>query len=361
VSPAGAAAGGRLPEPVDNLGTLEGYHSPQVPVEVRLNTNESPYPPPPAFVEALANAVRQVGYHRYPDRGYRELRTALAELHGVSPDQIFCANGSNEVLQTLFLTYGGAGRTAAVFEPTYAMHSQIGLVTGTTLAVGQRDGDFLLPFDEVRRVVDEAQPAITFVCSPNNPTGRIEPKDLVHDVLSLTPGLTVVDEAYGQFASWSAMSLVADDVPLVVTRTYSKTWSMAGVRLGYLIGPSAVVAELDKRVLPYHLDVVKQVAGRLALQFTDDMERRVAALVSERERLAAALAGMPVDTWPSEANFILLRPRARSGDEVWQALVERSVLIRNCDTWPGLHGCLRVTIGTPEEDDRFLAALGEVL
>ncbi|MDQ1397570.1 MAG: histidinol-phosphate aminotransferase [Acidimicrobiaceae bacterium] len=283
-----------LPDPVDNLGQLEGYHSPQVPVAVRLNTNESPYPPPPAFVAALADALAAAAFHRYPDRGYRDLRVALARLHGVAPEQVFCANGSNEVLQTLFLTYGGPGRSAAVFEPTYAMHSQIGLVTGTAMAVGQRSDDFTLSMDEVSRVIAAALPALTFVCSPNNPTGRIEPKDLVHDVLAAAPGLTVVDEAYGQFASWSALSVVADDVPLVVTRTYSKTWSMAGMRLGYLVGPAEVVAELDKRVLPYHLDVVKQAAGTLALAFTDDMESRVAALVSERERLAAALGDLPV-------------------------------------------------------------------
>src|SRR5205085_720053 len=137
-----------LPDPNDNLGELEGYHSPQVPVDVRLNTNESPYAPPRAFVEALAAAVADTAYHRYPDRQYRALRTGLAALHGVAPEQVFCANGSNEVLQTLFLTYAGAGRSAALFEPTYAMHRQIGLVTGTQLAVGQRDDDFTLPVDE---------------------------------------------------------------------------------------------------------------------------------------------------------------------------------------------------------------------
>ena len=351
----------RWPQPVDNLGALEGYHSPQVAVEVRLNTNESPYPPPPAFLEALAVAARDGLFHRYPDRRYRQLRAALAGLHGVAPEQVFCANGSNEVLQTVFLTYGGPGRTAALFEPTYAMHSQIAHLTHTSLEVGQRADDFTLPVDEVRRVISSAAPEITFLCSPNNPTGRVEPKDLVEEVVAEAPGLVVVDEAYAQFASWSALALVADDVPLVVTRTYSKTWSMAGTRLGYLIGPRAVVAELDERVLPYHLDALKQAAGELALAFTDEMEARVSALVNERERLAAALANLPVETWPSESNFILFRPLAKAGGQVWQELVERSVLVRNCDSWPRLQGCLRVTIGTPEEDDRFLSALTEVL
>jgi len=356
-APAAGPARPPLPAAADNLGRLRGYHSAQVDVEVRLNTNESPYPPPPAFVEALAEAVGATTFHRYPDRRYRRLREALAEVHGVSPAQVFCANGSNEVLQTLFLAYGGAGRTAALFEPTYAMHSQIGLVTGTALAVGRRGPGFLLDAVEARRVLAAARPALTFLCSPNNPTGRSEAKDVVEDVVAGAPGLVVVDEAYAQFASWSALAMVAEDVPLVVTRTYSKTWSMAGMRLGYLLGPASVVAELDRRVLPYHLDAVTQAAGALALRFTAEMEARVAALVAERERLAAALAALPVQAWPSEANFILFRPTRRPAAEVWQGLVERSVLVRDCSGWPALEGCLRVTVGTPAEGDRFLAAL----
>jgi histidinol-phosphate aminotransferase len=241
------------------------------------------------------------------------------------------------------------------------MHSQIGRVTGTEMAIGQRADDFTLGIDEVRRVLRASSPSITFLCSPNNPTGRIASKDLVDEVLATAPGLVVVDEAYGQFASWSALSMVGDDVPLVVTRTYSKTWSMAGMRLGYLVGPESLVAELGARVLPYHLNALTQAAGLLALQFTDDMEARVSALVAERERLAAALEELPVQTWPSEANFVLFRPLERDGADVWRDLVDRSVLVRNCDTWPRLHGCLRVTIGTPEEDDTFLGALEEVL
>jgi histidinol-phosphate aminotransferase len=192
----------------------------------------------------------------------------------------------------------------------------------------------------------------------------VEEEAAVRDVLSLVtalPGLLVVDEAYGQFAPWSALSLVGDDVPLVVTRTYSKTWSMAAARLGYLVGPSSLVAQLDQVVLPYHLDVVTQAAGRLALDFADDMRTRVAGLVEERGRLVARLAELPVEVWPSGANFVLFRPTGRDGAEVWKALLERSVLVRDCSSWPRLDGCLRVTIGTPAEDDAFLTALEEVL
>jgi histidinol-phosphate aminotransferase len=352
-----------LPEPVDNLGTLQGYHSPQVEVDVRLNTNESPYGPPPAWVGDVVAELERIDFHRYPDRAARELRTGIAQLHGVSPDQVFVANGSNEVLQTLFLTYGGPNRTAAVFEPTYAMHTQIAHLTSTKVAAGERAADFRLDPTEVKRVLDEASPALTFVCSPNNPTGGAEPRSTVDEVLELAPGLVVVDEAYGQFSSWTAIDLVADDRPLVVTRTYSKTWSMAGSRLGYLVGPAPVVTELEQRVLPYHLDTLKQRAGLLALRYTEAMEERVAALVAERERLVAAMADLALEQWPSDANFVLFRPLGRTGDEVWQGLVDRSVLVRNCTTWghPRLVDCLRVTIGTPAEDDRFLSALTEVL
>jgi histidinol-phosphate aminotransferase len=354
---------GRLPDPVDNLGTLQGYHSPQVDVEVRLNTNESPYGPPAEWVGAVVAELERIDFHRYPDRSARELRAGIAELHGVSPDQVFVANGSNEVLQTLFLTYGGPGRACAVFEPTYAMHTQIAHLTSTAVVAGERGPDFRLDLTEVKRVLAESSPALTFVCSPNNPTGGAEPRDILDEVLDLAPGLVVVDEAYGQFSSWTALDLVDDARPLVVTRTYSKTWSMAGSRLGYLVGPAPVVAELEQRVLPYHLDTLKQRAGLLALRYTADMEARVAALVAERERLVAGLHDLAVETWPSDANFVLFRPLGRSGDEVWQALVDRSVLVRNCSSWghPRLLDCLRVTVGTPAEDDRFLTALAEAL
>ncbi len=184
---------------------------------------------------------------------------------------------------------------------------------------------------------------------------------MVEQVLAQAPGLVVVDEAYGQFADWSAIELVADDRPLVVTRTYSKTWAMAAVRLGYLVGPPAIVEVLERVALPYHLDAMKQAAGRLAVRFTEDMERRVATIVAERGRLLDGLAALGVTTWPSQANFVLWRPEHHHADAVWQGLLDHSVLVRNCSSWPRLAGCLRVTVGTPAENTRFLSALAQVL
>jgi histidinol-phosphate aminotransferase len=350
-----------LPRPRADLGLREGYHSPQVPVEVRLNTNESPYPPPREWLEALTDEARDIAFNRYPDRSARALREALAQVHGVRPEQVFAANGSNEVLQSLCLAYGGPGRVAAMFEPTYALHSHIAHVTGTEIVQGGRRPDFTLDLDAALTLIEKASPSIVFLCSPNNPTGLAEDGTTVSAIVAGAPGLVVVDEAYGQFASWSALELVDDDVPLVVVRTYSKTWSMAGLRLGYMIGPAEVVSALERVVLPYHLDALKQAAGRLALQFSSQMESRVAAIVAERERLVAELSRLPVKVWPSQANFVLWRPLTRSGAEVWHGLVQRSVLVRDTGTWPGLEGCLRTTVGTPPENDRFLSALSEVL
>ena len=355
------AAVARRPPRRADLAGLEGYHSPQVDAEVRLNTNESPFAPPGAWAEALATELDSIAWRRYPDRHATALRRAIADLHGVAPEQVYAANGSNEVIQALCLAYGGPGRVAAVFEPTYRLHSHIPAITGTGVAAGRRGPDLSLDLTEVARVVEAASPAITFLCSPNNPTGMIDQPETVAQVLALVDGIVVVDEAYGQFSPWSALELVDGEHPVVVTRTLSKTWSMAAARLGYLIGPPWLVTDLDTVTLPYHLDAVKQLAGRLALDYEAEMEERVAAVVAERRRLVAALNDLAVQQWPSHANFVLFRPLAHTGTDVWQELVHRSVLVRDCSSWPGLEGCLRVTVGTPEEDDTFLAALAEIV
>jgi len=345
-----------------DLAMAEGYHSPQVEAAVRLNTNESPYAPPEAWRAELRAALAEVPFHRYPDRPAKELRAALAELHKVAPEEVFCANGSNEVLQCVLLAFGGPGRRAALFEPTYALHSHIARITATEVVAGGRDDEFLIDAADARALLTSARPDVTFLCSPNNPTGRAEPPATVATVCEAAPGLVVVDEAYAQFAPFSALELRGPAQPgLVVTRTFSKTWALAGARLGYLVAEPAVVAACESVVLPYHLSVQTQLAGLLALRHVPEMEERVARITEERGRMAAALSGLPVDSWPSDANFILFRPRARGGDEVWHALLERSVLIRNCASWDGLGDCLRVTIGTPEENDRFLHALEESL
>jgi histidinol-phosphate aminotransferase len=344
-----------------------GYHSAQVEVETRLNTNEAPEAPPRGFLEELASAVSRLDANRYPDRQARALRAALGAHHGVGPDQIFCANGSNEVLQCLFLAYGGAGRTAVVFEPTYALHSHIARLTGTGVVTGQRDADFLVEVPAALRLIAHAgtgrvgEPAITMLCSPNNPTGLAEPPEAVTALAEAVPGLLVVDEAYGQFALWSALTLVAPNPGVVVVRTFSKTWAMAALRLGYLVAHPAVVSACEHVALPYHLDAIKQTAGLLALGYEPEMRQRVRRLMEQRARVEAGLSDLGVEVWSSDANFVLFRLPGLASADVWQGLVNRSILVRDVSGWPGLEGCLRVTIGTPEENDRFLAGLAAVL
>jgi histidinol-phosphate aminotransferase len=351
-----------IPKIRPDLALVEGYHSPQVEADVRLNTNESPFPPPEAWTKALLAALSEVDFHRYPDRPAIDLRAAIADLHGVTPEEVFCGNGSNEVLLCLLLAYGGPGRSALLFEPTYALHSHISRLTGTTVIEGARTDDFRIDPGVAATLLAEKQPDIAFLCSPNNPTGRIEPKETVEAILAAAPGLVILDEAYGQFASWSALALRGPQNPgLVVTRTFSKTWAMAGARLGYAIADPEVVQACEAVVLPYHLSAQTQAAGLLALRHVPEMEARVALIAEERGRVAAALGGLSVESWPSDANFILFRPVKDDADEVWRRLLERSVLIRNCASWDGLGGCLRVTIGRPDENDRFLRALEECL
>jgi histidinol-phosphate aminotransferase len=351
------------PEVRSDLTTLSGYHSAQVEVDVRLNTNESPFTLPSGFTDDLISRVSDAHLNRYPDREATTLRSGIAEVHGVALEEVFAANGSNEVIQSLLLAFGGPGRTALVFEPTYALHSHIAHITGTTVVAGERGDDFVLRADHVRSVAEEVDPDVLFLCSPNNPTGGTDSPELVLAALSSTTGLVVVDEAYGQFADTSALDL--REAPgadrLVVTRTFSKTWALAGVRLGYLVAAPEVVSGCFSVALPYHLSSLTQAAGECALGYGPAMDAQVAELVRQREALWAQMAELDLELWPSRSNFILFRPSSKGGHDVWQDLVERSVLVRDCSSWDRLEDCLRVTVGTAEENARFLEALKEAL
>ncbi len=353
-----------------DLQAMDGYHSPQLDVEVRLNTNESALEPPPEFTQALASEVANITWNRYPDRAALALREAISAKHpGTTSEQIFVANGSNEVLQTLCLTFGGHGSVVATFEPTYAMYSQIARTTQCGLVEVERDESYQVCTDSIDELVAAINPQVMFLCSPNNPTGTPEQLATIKHALDVSNGVVVVDEAYGQFASFSALDLLDDPANssayerLVVVRTFSKTWAMAGLRLGYCVAPAWMVAEFEKVVLPYHVDAFKQLAGRLALQFGAEMDQRVATVVAERQRITDELSSLGFKVSPSQANFILFNTTTVgcSGDKIWQALVDRSVLVRNCSGWPRLANCLRATIGTSAENDRLLAAATDAL
>lgn len=347
-------------DPRPQIVAMSNYHSPQVDVPIRLNTNESPFPPPAGWIESLGGIAASIDWNRYPDRDASTLRAEIASRHGVSPANVFVGNGSNEVLQLLLLAFGGAGRTVAMFEPTYQMYAQIARVTGATVVTGERRADFTLDPLEIERVMQRDKPAVTFLCNPNNPTGVVEPRENLQVLLANAPGIVVVDEAYAEFSDWSAVDMVRDDLPLVVTRTFSKTLSLAALRVGYVVAPTAVIEAIGIAALPYHLDSFKQAATLAALGHTDEMVARVSLIKSERERITTSLVGAGCETWRSGANFVLFRPDSVPAADLWRGLLDRGILVRDCSSWPRLAGCLRVTVGTEAENTAFIDAVSQL-
>lgn len=347
--------------PRDGLGVFAGYHSPQVDVPIRLNTNESPFSPPGQLLAAWTKAVGGMNLNRYPDRSAKGAIRAIADFHGVSPEQVFIANGSNEVLQSILLGYGGDTRVAASFEPTYAMYETIARVTSTPYVALERDSRLLV---DLNRGIDDLKVSkadLVFVCTPNNPTGLLEESGLVDTLLGRFGSLVVVDEAYGQFNDESSVPLIQRYDNLVVVRTFSKIWSLAGMRIGYAIADKKIIETLWRVALPYHLDASKALLAELSFDYIAEMEERVSFLISERERVQDRFGSLDLSFWPSATNFILFRPKIGHGHRLWELLLERGVLVRDWSRWPRLDDCLRVTIGTKAENDAFLAALEESL
>lgn len=345
-----------LPRP--GLREVEPYAAPQLDVPVRLNTNECPYPLPEPFREDLAAAVRRLDLHRYPDREAVELRARLAELTGHDPAGTWVANGSNEVLQQLLQAYGGPGRRVVLFEPTYAMHARIAWATASEVVRVPIGHPWRLTREDLERAAADGA-HVVFVCSPNNPTGNAQDPAIVAGAAEGSPGtLFVVDEAYVEFGGETAAAHVRRLPNLVVVRTFSKAFALAGARIGYCLASPEVVEDLRRVRLPYHLSALTQAAGLIALRHRDAALAILDAVREQRDRIAAALPELGAEAFPSDANFVLFRP-PRPAAEVWRGLLDRGVLVRDFSQL--VPGCLRVTAGTPEEVDRFLDALKEVL
>ncbi|MFI6295189.1 histidinol-phosphate transaminase [Nonomuraea sp. NPDC050790] len=347
----------------DDLRGKTPYGAPQIDVPIRLNTNENPYPPSKALVDDLAEEVRRSAstLNRYPDRDAVELRAELAAYlgHGLGGEQVWAANGSNEVLQQILQAFGGHGRSALGFEPSYSMHPIITSGTSTEWVDGSREEDFTLDPGKAVAAVEEHRPDIVFLTSPNNPTGTSLPLETIRAVLEAAPGMVVVDEAYAEFAregTASALSLLPDFPRLIVTRTMSKAFAMAGTRVGYLAAHPVVVQALLLVRLPYHLSTLTQAAARTALRHREELLGGVAALRRERDATVEWLRGQGLTVADSDANFVLFG-RFANREAVWRGLLERGVLIREV----GPPQWLRVSIGTGEEMAAFRAALEGVL
>jgi histidinol-phosphate aminotransferase len=354
-----------VPAVRDDLRDVVPYGAPQLDVPVRLNTNETAVPPPDGFMGELARRLPSLSLNRYPDRDAVELRTALAAREGLDVAQVWAANGSNEVLLQLLQAYGGTGRSAMSFRPGYSMYPELCRTTGTTMHTVELSRDGMLESTtiatDVARVVAEHDPVITLLANPNNPTGALVDLDTIRALHAAVHGLLVVDEAYIEFApSGSSARTLMEDLPrLVVSRTFSKAFRLAGLRLGYLLAPTRVVEDLQRVRLPYHLDAITQLAGLIAIEQEQDFLGHRWATAEERERVRSTIAGTPgIEVLPSAANFLLTHTERT---DVFDRLLDHGVLVRDLSSSVGRPGTWRITVGTPEENDRLLAALEAVL
>ncbi len=346
----------------DDLRGYEPYGAPQIPDVINLNVNENPYGPGAAVVADIAEAVRiaATGLNRYPDREAGQLRSALAAYlqHGLTADRVWAANGSNEVMLQILQAFGGPGRTALSFAPTYSMYPEYARDTHTRWVTGTREEDFTIDVDRALELIAAEQPDVVLLTSPNNPTGTALPLATVRAVLEAAPGVVVVDEAYAEFRREGTPTALAvlDEYPrLLVSRTMSKAFALAGGRLGYVAADAAIIDALRIVRLPYHLSAVTQAVAVAALAHSDELLERVDEIRSSRDELATWLKGEGHEVADSDANFVLFG-RFADRHAIWQGMVDRGVLIRET----GPEGWLRVSVGTPAENTIFKQALREV-
>lgn len=346
----------------DELRGALPYGAPQLDVPVRLNVNENPYPPSGAVVAEIGQAVTEAArdLNRYPDRDALALRADLAAYlgHGLTADEVWAANGSNEIMQQLLSAFGGPGRTAASFAPTYSMYPEYARNTHTTWLLGRRREDFTLDPAHALGLIAERQPSVVLLASPNNPTGTALPLDVIETICAAAPGIVIVDEAYAEFRraeTPTAVSLLPRYPHLVVTRTMSKAFAFAGGRLGYLAATPAVVDAVRIVRLPYHLSALTQAAARAALAHADELLARVDELRVRRDDTVWWLREIGLRAADSDTNFVLFGTFV-DRHAVWQGLLDRGVLIRET----GPDGWLRVSIGTSDDMAAFRAALEEV-
>ncbi|CAB4644692.1 unannotated protein [freshwater metagenome] len=347
-----------------SLSHLSPYGAPQVESDAALNTNENPFPLSAAIAEAISHRISEVAttLNRYPDRDALSLRTGLAEYINemsstdFTAGQIWVANGSNEIIQSLFLACGDQG--AIGFLPSYSMHPLIAKVTSTKWCDGTRESDFSLNIESVLTQIKANPSGLTFITTPNNPTGEAITLADIERIAQHVCGLLVVDEAYAEFSDEkSAVTLIAQYPQIVVIRTMSKAFSFAGARVGYLVAHPRVIDAMMLVRLPYHLSTLTQSAALVALDFKRELLSGVAQLIAERKRVTEALVAMDLKVLPSQANFLLFTGFTHSSAELWQSMLDRGILIRDV----GLSGYLRTTIGTFAENQKFLHALEECL
>ncbi|WP_416394961.1 MULTISPECIES: histidinol-phosphate transaminase [unclassified Curtobacterium] len=352
----------------DDLRGQSPYGAPQKHVRVQLNVNENTHPVPADVAEDIVSSIRQAltTVNRYPDREFSELRQSLADYlqrdtapgQSLGPEQIWAANGSNEVLQQLLQAFGGPGRSVLGFPPTYSMHSILASGTGTTWIPAQRDDEFRISPETVVAAIREHQPDIVFLCGPNNPTGTPLPIETIEAAYAATDGIVMVDEAYAEFMpadAPSALTLLPGRERLVVSRTMSKAFAFAGARVGYMAAHPAVIDAIRLVRLPYHLSALTQAAAVAALRHAPAMLAMVDDITRQRDRMVTELDAMGYRTYETWSNFVLFGGVA-DPHAAFEALLEQDVIVRDL----GIPNHLRVSAGTEEETTVFLDAMRRV-
>lgn len=344
--------------PRDSVAQLSAYDPGHYEVEINLSANENPYDLPADLKARITSAALDIPFNRYPDPLALELRAAIAAYHGLDRANVVIGNGGDELLKAILLAYGGPGRTAVTFEPTFVMYAILAALTGTACLKVARDDQFAIPAEALEKVGPSGA-GIVFVCSPNNPTGNLATEA---EIVALLKGgsLVVVDEAYGEFSGASVAGLLSSYPNLAVLKTFSKAFSLAGLRVGYLLSSPDVVANILKVKLPYNVNAFSQAAATVLMKNRGRFDGVIDEIRAERGRLSNAISRIDGLTLsPSRANFILVKS-ARPAADLWRNLLERGILVRYFERTPGLEDCLRITVGTPAENDAVIEALREL-
>ncbi len=342
--------------PRKTVAKLKAYDPGKHAVDINLSANENPYDLPEELRAQVVKVSADLAFNRYPDPDARDLRAVIAKRYGLEPGNVVVGNGGDELLLSLLLAFGGESRSAVTFEPTFSMYKILCDVTSTPCVTLRRRDDFALP-EAVADKVNQAKGDIVFVCSPNNPSGNLATEDEIVSLLEETDSLVVVDEAYEEFSRASIYKLLDTYPNLAILRTFSKAFSLAGLRVGYLLGSPEVILNIKKVKLPYNLNAFSQAAAKILLANEDYFEKVISEILAERERVFNAVQALPgLEAYPSFANFILIKSE-RSGPELWRKLLSKSILVRDFDGAAGLENCLRVTIGSPEQNSALIDVL----
>lgn len=343
----------------EDLQTLVPYNAPYYASVIKLDANENPYPFPAGVMERICQEMNSLNFNRYPDPMSVRLRERLAVYTGVGPEGIMVGNGSDELILNILLTYG-TGAKFIVTSPTFAMYGLQGRVAGAEMIDVPRLDDFQIDAAALRQAAAGPGVKVIFICTPNNPTGNTVPRDVTEDIIRNTGAIVVVDEAYGEFGGDSCIPLLNRYPNLIVLRTFSKAFGLAGLRVGYLLSSPAIINGLLKVKQPFNLNAFSQTAARVVLENLELFQARVGEILQEKDRFWGELAAVPgVETFPSRANFILFRTPLPAR-EVYQGLLRHGLLLRSVEG-PALSRCLRVSVGTAEENKLFVERLGEIL